>query len=109
VTIVEEELGTADQKGARFTVADCQPIHEAARQEAIKDARTRADALARAAAQPLGMLISLSEYGPYAGPPSYGPDPCEVTAPGGYFYPAAPFDAEPLVTVATSISASYKL
>jgi uncharacterized protein YggE len=103
---VKEVTGGSGRGGVRFTHSNCAAVQRAARDEAMKDAREKATALAGTAGVKMGPVQGLSEYSysPYG-----GPDPCapQTSAPYYGFLPG--FDVEPKVEVWSSVSVAYSL
>ncbi|ARJ69918.1 hypothetical protein B0A89_10050 [Paracoccus contaminans] len=60
--------GATDVQGVAFSREDDAAARDAARTEAVVDARRRAEVMARAAGRQLGPLLSLSENGDQGGP-----------------------------------------
>lgn len=100
-----------DSVNASYAVADCAPLLREARQAAVDDARTRAEALAEALGLTLGSIVLANEVPNYAAPlsgctpPSPGMD---VSGKGTYlpaFDPSLPAE----VQVYTQLNLAYAI
>ena len=114
-TIIEAGVAAAtnplmlQQVGVEYDLADCEPLIDQARKNAIAAARDEAREIAEALGGTVGELVQVAAYGSYV--PSIDPDDTGCPPPFaygyGYYGPGSPFDtplfnpAAPAEVVAT--------
>lgn len=113
VVTVEEILGRSDASGVRFGREDCPALLARARKDAVADGRTRAAALAEAAAVRIGELRAVTDLGSPSGVPPCSDEARELFAADdleyGYGPGLEPFDAEPDFELTTRTAVGYAL
>jgi uncharacterized protein YggE len=117
VTAIKNVVGTTRGQGLRFAIRDCTAVLSTARDKAVADAHTRAQALATAAGVALGDLTAVSEQPAQASPFAYlasggqglcGSSAADVVTTASNT-PIAALDAKPEVELRESVSATYAL
>ncbi|MPZ49512.1 MAG: DUF541 domain-containing protein [Dehalococcoidia bacterium] len=115
IDAVEEVVGNSQSHGAWFSHSNCAAVLDEAREQAIEDAHRNAEALAAAAGFELGDLAALTES--QTQPSPYGPrqNPCSddlstvIGVGGPYGAGLVALDAEPEITVATTVTVTYSI
>lgn len=94
--------GANQAGGVSFTIRDSKPLMRQAREDAVKDARAKAETLAKAAGVTLGSIVSINEGGSYRPTPMFaGKMAMDMAAPSAPPPPVAP--GEQSVTANVSI------